>query len=88
MNEFELVLLGALLHDIGKFRERTFDPLPVWAAGFLQGLWVNWRKAGWVALETAMAGVLVLVFSVSLLDYAYHQERQQMERAIALRGLR
>lgn len=27
-------ILGALVHDIGKFRERTFDPLPAWAASF------------------------------------------------------
>jgi CRISPR-associated protein Csm1 len=27
-------ILGALVHDIGKFRERTFDPLPTWADSF------------------------------------------------------
>ena len=27
-------ILGALVHDIGKFRERTFDPLPAWADSF------------------------------------------------------
>lgn len=29
-----IAVLGALLHDIGKFRERTFDPLPAWAVGY------------------------------------------------------
>jgi hypothetical protein len=57
--------------------------LPVWAASFLQGHRVNWRRAGWAVLETAVAGVLALVFSVGLLGYAYHQERQKMERVIA-----
>jgi CRISPR-associated protein Csm1 len=33
-NDEELLTLGALLHDIGKFRERTFDPLPSWADYF------------------------------------------------------
>ncbi|MCS6804232.1 MAG: type III-A CRISPR-associated protein Cas10/Csm1 [Acidobacteriota bacterium] len=28
-----LITLGALLHDIGKARERTFQPLPDWARG-------------------------------------------------------
>ena len=27
-------VLGALVHDIGKFRERTFEPLPTWADSF------------------------------------------------------
>lgn len=27
-------VLGALVHDIGKFRERTFEPLPSWAEPF------------------------------------------------------
>ena len=27
-------VLGALVHDVGKFRERTFDPLPTWADSF------------------------------------------------------
>ena len=27
-------VLGALVHDVGKFRERTFDPLPAWAEAF------------------------------------------------------
>ncbi|GBC81426.1 CRISPR-associated protein Cas10/Csm1 [bacterium HR10] len=31
MTEGEAVILGALLHDIGKFGERTFEPLPEWA---------------------------------------------------------
>jgi len=29
-----IAVLAALLHDIGKFRERTFDPLPAWAVGY------------------------------------------------------
>lgn len=32
--DFETLTLGALLHDIGKFRERTFEPLPSWAEPF------------------------------------------------------
>jgi len=30
-DNIELTPLGGLLHDIGKFRERTFEPLPTWA---------------------------------------------------------
>ena len=33
-NDAELLTLGALLHDIGKFRERTFGSLPTWAEHF------------------------------------------------------
>jgi hypothetical protein len=36
-------------------------------------------------LEAAAGGVLVLVFSVGLLDYAYHHERQTIERLLASR---
>ena len=57
--------------------------LPVWAAGFVQGLRVNWREAGWAVMEGGLALVLVMVFSVGLLNYAYHHERQKMEQAIA-----
>jgi HD superfamily phosphodiesterase len=34
MSEEQILWLAALLHDIGKFRERTFDPLPSWAYGY------------------------------------------------------
>ena len=36
MERFDLDsrILGALVHDIGKFRERTYDPLPAWAESF------------------------------------------------------
>lgn len=57
--------------------------LPVWAAGFVQGLRINWRKAGWAVMEGGLALVLTIVFSVGLLNYAYNHERQKMERAIA-----
>jgi CRISPR-associated protein Csm1 len=30
----DVVWLAALLHDIGKFRERTFEPLPSWAVSY------------------------------------------------------
>ena len=36
MTEGEAVILGALLHDIGKFGERTGEPLPAWAVGYRQ----------------------------------------------------
>jgi CRISPR-associated protein Csm1 len=32
MTDNEPIILGAALHDIGKFRERTFEPVPDWAA--------------------------------------------------------
>lgn len=33
-SEEQILWLAALLHDIGKFRERTFEPLPSWAYGY------------------------------------------------------
>jgi len=34
LNDIQTLWLAALLHDIGKFRERTFEPLPSWAYGY------------------------------------------------------
>jgi CRISPR/Cas system-associated endonuclease Cas3-HD len=33
-SEEQVTWLADLLHDIGKFYERTFEPLPSWAYGY------------------------------------------------------
>ncbi len=49
-------VLAALLHDIGKFRERTFDPLPAWAVGYRAEAKYNHEPFSAVFVDDFMGG--------------------------------
>ena len=66
-SEEQILWLAALLHDIGKFRERTFEPLPSWAYGYraeakynhepFSALFVDDSMAGWTVTCKRCAGL-------------------------------
>lgn len=71
-------ILGALVHDIGKFRERTFEPLPTWAESFsreakyshepFSGLFVEESLGQWSTDFHALRRVVLKHHNPSLSD--------------------
>lgn len=59
VSEEQVKWLASLLHDVGKFRERTFEPLPSWAYGYraeakyshepFSALFVDDSMTGWTS---------------------------------------
>lgn len=56
LSESHVLWLAALLHDIGKFGERTSDPLPTWAHGYRAEAKYTHEPFGAVFVDDFMGG--------------------------------
>lgn len=84
MNEREQIVLGALLHDIGKFRERTFEPLPEWAGGYRREAKYNHEPFSALFVEEWMSHWPTDLHSLRRLVLKHHNPSLPDEQLVSL----
>ncbi|HEY7490928.1 MAG TPA: HD domain-containing protein, partial [Candidatus Tectomicrobia bacterium] len=80
----DLESLGGLLHDIGKFRERTFEPLPTWAESLRPEARYNHEPFSALFVEEALPGWPFDLHSLRRLVLKHHNPELPDERLVSL----
>lgn len=83
-SEEQILWLAALLHDIGKFRERTFEPLPSWAYGYRAEAKYNHEPFSALFVDDSMAGWTGDVQTLRRLVLKHHNPSLPDELLVAL----
>lgn len=83
-DDCELVTLGGLLHDIGKFRERTFEPLPTWAESFRREARYNHEPFSALFVAEWLTGWPFDLHSLRRLVLKHHNPELPDERLVSL----
>src|SRR5262249_16184265 len=80
----DLIPLGGLLHDIGKFRERTFDPLPTWAEPLRREARYNHEPFSALFVEEWLTGWPSDLHSLRRLVLKHHNPELPDEHLVSL----
>ena len=83
-DNFDLESLGGLLHDIGKFRERTFEPLPTWAEPSRHAARYNHEPFSALFVEEWLTGWPFDLHSLRRLVLKHHNPELPDERLVSL----
>lgn len=80
----DVISLGGLLHDIGKFRERTFVSLPAWAEPFRREARYNHEPFSALFVEEWLTGWPHDLHSLRRLVLKHHNPELPDERLVSL----
>jgi len=83
-DNIELTPLGGLLHDIGKFRERTFEPLPTWAESWQHEARYNHEPFSALFVDEWLTGWPCDLHSLRRLVLKHHNPELPDERLVSL----